>query len=83
MLTLPNSDEPLPPIIVQCRGHYGEPTFQLECPPVGQEQVYKMSYEVLAMKNWVVTKEDAVTKEEPVTKEEVVTCTKEDVTKEE
>ena len=48
---------PLPPITVQCQGHYGEPTFQLECPPVGEEAVYRMNYEVLARNNWIITKE--------------------------
>ena len=58
VLTLPRGkEEPLPPIILQCQGHYGEPTFQLECPPIGQEQVYRLSYEVLAKKDWVITKE--------------------------
>lgn len=61
VLTLPGGVEgPLPPIIVQCHGHYGEPTFKLECPPTGQEeQSYRMCYEVLAKKEWIVTKEAA------------------------
>ena len=46
-----------PPLTIQCQGHYGEPTFQLECPPIGEEQVYRMDYEVLAKKKWAVTKE--------------------------
>ena len=58
MLSLPGGVAgPLPPVIVQCQGHYGEPTFQLECPPVGQQQIYRMSYEVLAKKDWIVTKD--------------------------
>ena len=58
VLTLPASfAEHLPPITVQCHGHYGEPTFEMECPPLGKEQCYRMSYEVLARGDWVVTKE--------------------------
>ncbi len=57
-LTLPESvADNLPPITVQCHGHYGEPTFEMECPPLGQEQIYRMSYGVLARDDWLVTKE--------------------------
>ena len=57
-LTLPSGVEgPLPSITIQCQGHYGEPTFQLETPPVGEEHVYNMAYEVLADKSWVITKQ--------------------------
>lgn len=59
MLTLPAGETgPLPPVIVQCQGHYGEPTFQMECPPIGQEQVYRMDYDVLGKEDWVVRKEE-------------------------
>ena len=59
VLTLPGSvADKLPPITVQCHGHYGEPTFEMECPPLGEEQIYGMSYEVLARGDWIVTKEE-------------------------
>jgi len=71
-LTLPGGvDEPLPLIAVECVGHYREPVIQLECPPIGHEQMYRMAYEVLAQTDWVVTKEEpAAADPEEVLKEE-------------
>lgn len=60
VLTLPaEAAGSLPLVIIQCRGHYGEPTFQLECPPVGSGKViYRMAYQVLARKSWEVAREE-------------------------
>ena len=53
----PEYSEPPSSVWLQCQGHYGEPTIQLTCPPVGSKATYRMSYEVLAKGTWDVTQE--------------------------
>ena len=57
ILLPPECSEPPSSVRLQCQGHYGEPTIVLGCPPVGGKAVYRMSYEVQAKGNWVVTAE--------------------------